>query len=390
MNKREIGELRRRMRRDRSNMTAVYGCYVNENKQIIARFRRSTGMMPENEAEKYFALFRRALSGTIGRNLIDIAFKTAQVAGGEEHRMLMRLRETALEDEALREQFCQKVIDSLSLSSNYLILLGCDTYDVPFKSKSGESTEDSRESFTYIVCAVCPVRETKGGLRYLAQEKTFCDGAAEQIVAPPEVGFLFPAFDDRATNLYNALYYTHSPKDSHEAFADAVFHAPIPKPAAEQKRSFEALLSDTLDEECSMEVVQSVQEALCRQIELHKQSRQPEPLLVEKQQVRRVLEDCGVSEERVAKFSVDYDAAFGFEAALHPKNIIDEKHLSVRMPDVSVTVDPSRSDLIEMRTIGGVQYLLISAQEDVEVNGVRIHAREEAEPRIRRIEAAAK
>ena len=67
MNEKEIGEIRRRQRRDRSNMTAIYGCYVNDNKEIITEFKQSTGIMPENEGEKYFALLRRTLSGSIGR-----------------------------------------------------------------------------------------------------------------------------------------------------------------------------------------------------------------------------------------------------------------------------------------------------------------------------------
>ena len=98
----EIGEIRRRVRRDRSNMTALYGCFVNENKEIISQFRQSTGMMPENESDKYFALLRRALSGSIGKNLIDIAFKTSQVAGSPEHKLLMDLRASQLKDEVLR------------------------------------------------------------------------------------------------------------------------------------------------------------------------------------------------------------------------------------------------------------------------------------------------
>ena len=77
MNDKEIGELRRHLRRDRSNMTAVCGCYVNAQKEIITQFRQSLGMMPENEAEKYFAYLKRTLSGTIGKNLIDISFKTS-------------------------------------------------------------------------------------------------------------------------------------------------------------------------------------------------------------------------------------------------------------------------------------------------------------------------
>lgn len=374
MNTKEIGEIRRHIRRDRSNMTAIYGCYVNENKEIISEFRESTGIMPENEAEKYFGLLRRTLSGSIGKNLIDITFRTAQVAGSPEHQLLMDLRKTELKDEELRLAFYQKVIATVSLESNYLILLGCDSYDVPFKSKDDETQADnSSETYTYLLCAICPVKQTKPNLHYVPESKDFHDGGIAQTVSAPELGFLFPAFDNRATNIYNALYYTHSAKENHQAFVDAVFNTPIPMPAEEQKKSFEALLSNALDEECSLDVVQTVHDQLCQQIDLHKESKVPEPLLISKDQVKEALASCGVSEARIAKFSVDYDETFGFEAELHPKNIIDNKHFEIHTPDVSIKVDPARSDLIETRMIGGVKYILICADEDVEVNGVSIH-----------------
>ena len=378
MNTKEIGEIRRRQRRDRSNMTAIYGCYVNDNKEIIAQFQQSTGIMPENEAEKYFGLMRRALSGTIGKNLIDITFKTSQVADSEEHRLLMELRKTRLKEENLRMDFYKKVVDTVSLESSYLILLGCDSYDVPFKSKDDALQSDaSNEVYTYLLCAICPVKQTKPNLHYIPEEKQFHDGGMQNIVSAPELGFLFPAFDNRATNIYNALYYTHSPKESHEAFVASVFNTPIPKPAAEQKKSFEALLSVALDDECDMDLVQTVHEELCQRIELHKESKIPEALLVSKEDVKEVLNTCGISEEHMAKFSVDYDETFGFEAALHPKNIIDNKRFEIKTPDVSIKVAPDRTDLIETRVIGGVKYILINAEENVEVNGVNIHIGEE-------------
>ncbi|MBP3305494.1 MAG: DUF4317 domain-containing protein [Oscillospiraceae bacterium] len=374
MNTREIGEIRRHIRRDRSNMTAIYGCYVNENKEIISEFRQSTGMMSENEGEKYFAVLKRTLSGTIGKNLIDINFKTSQVAGSEEHKLLMDLRQTGLKDDALRMMFYRKVIESVALDENYLILLGCDSYDVPFRGKDGESRSDnSEETYTFLLCAICPVKQTQPKLHYVPEEKQFHDGGITNVVCAPELGFLFPAFDNRSTNIYNALYYTHSVKESHQAFVDAVFHTDIPKPAAEQKQSFEALLGSALDEECSLDVVQTVHDRLCQRIELHKESRVPEPLMVSKQEVKEVLSSCGVSEPHLAKFSVDYDEAFGFEADLHPKNIIDDKRFEIKTPDVSIKVAPDRADLIETRIIGGVKYILICAEEDVEVNGVSIH-----------------
>lgn len=373
MNIKEIGEIRRHIRRDRSNMTAIYGCYVNDNKEIISEFRQSTGMMSENEGDKYFGLLKRTLSGTIGKNLIDITFKTSQVAGSPEHQLLMDLRSSGLNDEKLRLEFYQKVIEAVSLDENYLILIGCDSYDVPFKSNDGEHNDRSEESYKFILCAVCPVKQTQPKLHYVPEEKQFHDGGITNVVSAPELGFLFPAFDDRATNIYNALYYTRSTKESHESFISNVFNTPVPKPAQEQKRSFEAILGNALEEECSLDVVQTVHDEIVQRIALHKESKVPDTLLVSKEDVKQVLTTCGVSENHIAKFSVDYDEAFGFEADLYPKNIIDEKRFEIKTPDVSIKVAPDRSDLIETRVIGGIKYILINADENVEVNGVSIH-----------------
>jgi len=122
-----------------------------------------------------------------------------------------------------------------------------------------------------------------------------------------------------------------------------------------------------------MEVVQSVHDALCQRIEAHKESRIPDALTVTKNDVKEVLASCGVSEPHIAKFSIDYDSAFGFEAEIHPKNVIDNRHFEVKTPDVSIKVAPDRTDLIETRIIGGIKYILICAEGDVEVNGVSIH-----------------
>lgn len=383
MNEKEIGEIRRRTRRDRSNMTSIYGCYVNSQKEIISEFRQSVGMMPENEAEKYFGLMKRTLSGSIGKNLIDITFRTAQVANSPEHKLLMDLRNTGLKEENLRLELYKKIIDNVTFDENYLILLGVDSYDVPFKSKDGDTQADaSNETYTYLQCAVCPVKLTKPNLRYDGENKEFHDGSADYVACAPELGFLFPAFDNRATNIYNALFYTKSPKQIFENVVDALFCVQPPKPAAEQKTSFEALLTRTVGEECSMEVVQSVHEQLCECIELHKESKVADPLLVGKEQVKAALTASGVSEKNVAKFSVEYDEVFGADAQLHPKNIINNRRFEVKTPDVSITVNPQCSDLIETRVIGGVKYILICADDNVEVNGVNIHIKETKEEAV--------
>ena len=378
MNIKEIGEIRRRVRRDRSNMTTIYGCYVNAQKEIITLFSQSVGMMPENEAEKYFGVMKRTLSGTIGKNLIDVSFQTAQVANSPEHKLLMDLRNGGLQNEETRRAFFEKIIASVSFDDNYVILIGCDRYDVPFKSKDDETQQDaSGEVYTYLLCAVCPVKLKKPGLQYIATEKEFHDGGTIQEVCAPEVGFLFPAFDNRATNIYNALLYSHSAKVSQQAFSDAIFHVELPMPAEAQKKSFEALLTTSLADECSLRVVQTVHEQICQQIEIHKESRVVDPLLISKEEVKTALKACGVSEPSVAKFSVNFDETFGNSAELHPKNIINNRSFEINTPDVSIKVNPECSDLIETRVIGGVKYIMICADADIEVNGVSIHIDDE-------------
>ena len=373
MNQKEIGEIRRRIRRDRSNMTAIYGCYVNAQKEIISEFKLSTAIMPENEAEKYFSLLKRVLSGGIGKNLIDITFKTSQVVDSQEHKLLMDLRQSELKDEECRLAFYQKVIESLNFRDNYLILLGMEHYDVPFKSKDDQYQADASDNiYSYVLCAVCPVKLSNATLNYHAEEKVFHDGEVKQTVCAPELGFLFPSFDNRAANIYGAMYYTHSPKENHMGFVDVVFHTGIPKPAEEQKKSFEALLSTSLEDSCSLEVVQSIHEQICQSIEMHKESKVADPLLITKENVKDALSMCGVPEKNIAKFSVDYDSTFGADAELHPKNIINNKRFEINTPDVSIRVSPEHSDLIQIKTIGGVPYIMICADDNVEVNGVPV------------------
>ncbi|MGO5050362.1 DUF4317 domain-containing protein [Dysosmobacter sp. Sow4_B12] len=374
MNEKEIAELRRRFRQDKSSITHVRGCYVNENREIISEFDQSLTLSRQEDAEKILAVLRKTLSGAVGRNLLDIEFDTRQVVEGDEHRLLMALRDSRLADQEAVHALFRRVIASLDLAGNYLILLAYDAYDVPYRSKDGQRQDDASDQvFTYILCAVCPVKLTKDALSYYIQENQFRSVEADWVVAAPEVGFLFPAFDDRATNLYNALYYTRDISQSHPDFVDALFKSQVPMPAAVQKETFQSILGDTLEEECRYEVVQAVHDELCGMIAAHKESKEEDPLVISKVTVKQVLHECGVSPDHVERFEEQYDRQFGPEADLPPRNIVDEKQLEVKTPDVTIKVSPERSDLVETRVIDGRRYILIRAEEGVEVNGVQIH-----------------
>ncbi len=375
MNQRELGELRRRFRPDKSAISRIYGCYVNSSKEVISYIDASLGFMPQEEAEKYLGLLKKALSGTLGRNLIDIVFSTQQVANSDEHRLLTALRDSGLKDGAVRQAFYQKIIESLDMGdSNYLILLAHDVYDVPYRGKDDETQADASDQvFSYIVCCICPVKDSKIELGYFPGENEFHNCAAGQIVAAPELGFLFPAFDDRAANIYNALFYSHKVDEIHQEFIDAVFHTEPPMSAPEQREAFETALSEALEDACSMDVAQSVHERLTEQMEQHKESKDPEPLALTPREVGRILTECGVAEERADAFCEKCSEQFGDGAVLNPNNLIDRKCFEIKTAHATISVDPEHSHLVETRVINGRKYILIPADEGAEVNGLSVH-----------------
>ena len=373
MNRKEIAEIRRRLNPDKNAISCIRGCYVNEKREIVSAFNYSLLSLPMEEQEKYLAIFKRTLAGVPGRNLIDIEFRPDQVMDDEAHQLLMGLRNTALTVDAGVEKLCRKIIDSLELEGNYLILMMHDAYDVPFRhTDENKSDVISEEVFNYMLVSICPVKLTKPALSYFSEDNAFHSRDLDWVVSGPELGFMFPTFDDRATNIYSALYFTRDAANAHDEFVDAVFHCDASMPAAEQREVFQSVLEDTLDEDLSFEVVQTVHEQLRDMLQAHDQDKTAEPLTISRKEMSGMLQNCGVPEEKVAAFEEKYDAEFGQGMSLNAVNIAEPKKFELRTPDVVVQVNPERSDLIETRVIDGQRYILIRAEEGVEVNGVNI------------------
>ena len=373
MNEKEVGEIRRRIRPDKNSIPCVLGCCVNEKGEIVSQFRQSLAIMQEDELEKLLTLLRKTLSGGIGKNLMDLSFSTQQVADSDEHRLLMALRESALEDPEVVIAFFEKTAASLTMEGNYLILLARDVYDVPYRAKDGERLEDaSEEVFSYLLCGICPVKTTKPALGYYLSDNEFRTCDIDWLVAPPEAGFLFPAFDDRSSNIYNALYYSRNTGEIHPELIEGLFNVEPPMPAAVQKETFQEILSETLSEECSYDVIQGVDEQLREMVAEHKANHVEEPLQVSRQAVVGILEDCGVSEERVEAFDGRYREVFGEEEGLSPRNLVDSTRVTLTTPGISVQVKPECSRLVETKYIDGAKYILIRVEEGVEVNGIPV------------------
>lgn len=373
MTDKELREIKRRFTNEKSNISSIQVCFVNEKREIITRFSQSLASLEADETNRLLQTLKKALSGALGTNLHDMEFKTSQVVDSPEHKLLMTLKKSELKDEAAVNEFFEKVAANVSIDSGYVALLANDKYDVFDIRSDGTKSEDSSAVYSYLICAVCPVKLTKPALTFRALENEFGHLAAASVVGSPQLGFLFPAFDNRTENIYNALYYTRDITNNNTDFANAIFNTELAMPAAMQKEAFGQCLRETIAEECDFEMVKSVHAQISDMIEEHKISKEEEPLTISKDKLERILEYSGVEKEKIEDFGKKYDYEFGEGSEVPPQNIVNTKQFQLETPDVSIKVNPERRDLISTQIIGGTKYILIRAAEGVEVNGVNIN-----------------
>ena len=371
MNKKEIAEIKKQFTPDRCSITRICGCYVDGEKNKKTELKEAFLSLSEEEMFKYFDIFRKTLTGTVGKNLINMEFPLEQEAEGGTQNFLMKLRKSQLTDDALTEAFYDKIIENYDYGENYYIILIHAVYDIPGKSSDGaEMFDASDEIYDHILCSICPVKLSKAGLHYNAETNNIEDRIRDWLVEMPDWGFLFPQFNDRSTDIHGLLYYSKNAEQLRSTFVDELFGCDTPLSAGGQRDSFNALVEETLGEDCAYDTVMNIHEKLNEWVEAQKDS--PEPAVLTKPEVKRLFEECGVEEEKMETFDQCYEATAGENASLMVSNITNTRRTEIKTPDVVIHVDPDRAALIETQIIDGRKCIVIPMEGDVEINGIHV------------------
>ena len=379
MNKKEVNEIRKQFSYENCTISRICGCYIDGEKQIQAKIKDAFLSLPEEEGHKYLDLMKKVLSGTVGKNLLTMDFPLESEMEEGAKELLLQLRDSKLEDDALLDRFYQKIMDSYVYGENYYIILTHAIYDVPGRSSSGDEMFDaSDEMFEYITCAICPVKLSKDALSYDPKKGGFSDRNRDWIVDAPMNGFLFPAFTDRSTDLHSLLYYAKKPEELQELMIHDLFGCERPMSAGGQMDVFQQVILDTLEEDCDFETMKEIHETIYEMIEETKD--EPDPLMLSANEVKKVLEQSGVSNEKMEQFDSNYqhiveDEKTEFQAT----NLINTRQFSVATPDVSIKISPDRTDLIQTKEVDGRLCLVIEINDQIEVNGLPVKAREKKE-----------
>ena len=372
MNKKEISEIKKLLNDEHAVITRICGCYVDGEKEIKFTSKEAFHSLSEEESFKYFDIFKHTLSGTLGKNMLNMEFPLQEEKEGGKQEFLLKLLDSKLENDEILNEFYQKVIDNYDYPSNYYIVLIHAVYDVPGKSTDGTEMFDASDAvYDYIICSICPVNLSKSGLSYDSESNSISERVRDWIVSAPANGFLFPQFNDRATDIHGILYYSKNPEELQSEFIDNMLGAVPPMSAKNQKETFNSIISNTLGEDADFETVKIIHENLNEMIEKNKE--EPEPLVLTKYDVKQVFEDSHIPDEKLTVLDKQLDEV-GEQPSFVASNVVDTRKFNIEMPDVVIKVNPDRTDLVETRVIDGKQCLVIEVTDRIEVNGVSVIA----------------
>ena len=331
MRKKDILELKKRLKKDHCTFTKMCGCYVNGEKNIILNFRETFLNLDEDEYFKYLEIAKKVMSGTIGNNILELNFPLNDYLVNERQVSLMQLKNSQLKDDELLNDFYKLVIDNYDYTGNFLILLFHDAYDVITKTKDNLKVDESEEVYEYILCAVCPVSLSGPGLRYFEEENLIKARIRDWVVEAPANGFVFPAFIDRSSDVNSVMYYTKNAKDTHPELMENVLGCTSKQTATIQKQTFQSIIKDSfLDEEKAEKVFMEVQENLNNMIEEHNSMYEDtpdcEPIALTDKDVQNILIESGIPEDITSQIEKSYVESFGEDLPL-AENLIDNKTL---------------------------------------------------------------
>ena len=408
----DILELKRRFKKEACTFTRMCGCYVDANKNKVVELNETFLNLEDEEFYKYLEIAKKALSGTIGNNLLELSFSKEEEEPGGKQQYLLGLRESGLRNPELLSHLYDMIIENYDYVGNYLILLFHDAYDVITKTNDDLKLDESEEVYTYLLCAICPVNLSKPGLGYREAENRIGVRIQDWVVGVPDVGFLYPSFIERSTDIHTLTYYVRDAKDSHADFIQAALGCEAKRTATEEKDTFHAMVKRAIAPiiEKSDDVLLEIQENLNTLVE-EKEAEledlvigEPEEFTLTPEIIKEVLTQSEIPDATVMQIQDHFVEEFQ-DAPPAVKHLVDEKAIEKNQKakkelmlleevaslreelkakndmqnenpenpsDVVLRMNPEKADQIKTETIDGQKYIMIPLEENdqIHLNGV--------------------
>lgn len=372
MNKTELSEIKGLFSKEECTIDRLAACYVTSEKEKLYVTNENFLTLSESEFFRYIDIFKKSLSGTLGKNLHNMEFPLEEELGDGKQKFLLELRDSGLKDDALIDRYFDMIIEHYNTLERYYIVLCHASYDVPGKATDGTVMEDMSENvYEFILSAICPVKLSKPGLGYNEEEERIGERIRDWVVDMPAKAFLFPTFEDRTANIHNMIYYTKKAEELSEDLIEAVFGSKIPLSAGRQKEAFNEIIAETVGEEVNFQIAQNIHENIKEIIDLNIEN--PEPLVFDAPDMKRLLEKSGVDKEKLTDFDKLFEEIAGERQEIMVSNIEGIKQFGISTDQIEIKASPEAASLIREEMVDGQLCLVIPITDSVKVNGLYIH-----------------
>lgn len=400
MNKKEISEIKKQFKMDNENMVinnvGVY--YINKENEIICscirRFANQNDMINgqpcsdkywgQLDEEKFLEIFKKTLSGQIGKSLVEYNFPNKLLLEKNNcYTKLLSIMNDELQNKQEIDKYISFLAEQLNRNEEYVICLTSCLYSLPNKDINGFKVTDddlciNSEDYSFILVSICPLKLTEIGLYYNSKDKVIeHKNNDEKIVSAPISGFLFPAFNNRSTDINSVLVYNKKFKEPELTLIKNVLGCEFIMDSEEEKNKFNIIITkiitgkDDTNIAIDYNTAQNIHTIISEKIAVS--ALDTELPTINKNELRNILERSGVSSSKLERYDEIYSEVIGNEdVALKAVNVINASKLDIKSPDIVINVKPEKTDKVTAKEINGKRCLIIELDENIEINGLNV------------------
>ncbi len=372
MNKKELNEIKKNFNDDSGLfvINSFLSAFVDPEKNIKYKVCKPHSIIPDDEREVITDSLKKVLTGTIGKHLVEYEFPLESFEEGKAQKLLYDFVQSKMKDEALVDSFLEKITTNIDYAASFTILTAHCTYSIMKKNRNDDDDPDNTtEEFSFIVTAVCPANTNDVGLFYDEETGTISKKAnTEMIISKiPTDGFMYPVFSDRSPDVNHVMYFSKKADKPNISVIENVLDCIFVMSAENEKARFQQVIGAVCSDELNYNVITQVNEKIREVVELSKN--ETEAAKLNDKQLKHILSDAGVSEEKLQALEPAYQQIVG-DTALTASNLADNRTV-VSTPDVTINIKKDAVSRLRTSSIEGRNCLIIDLDDpNIVVNGL--------------------
>lgn len=378
MNAKELSEIKKHLKWEDDKMHIVtlqeaYGKNDSEQEsRLICRQTLDFSLLSEEEGTLYLEILKKALSGTLGKNLLELRFEAENETEHSARRRLFEMKNGALKDEEVFEALALEILKKGDYRTPVHLLGALCEYAAPDLDANREELGGS-SSFKFLILTVCQAKLTEIGLFYNHQANTIQRKINDEmeILPSPLDALMYPVFTERAADVNHVLYHCQKAKTPNIELVEQFLKIPFEKSANEQTDAFASLISASYEDRLSLDHAISLHRQISEAITEHQE--EEGTVSLDKASLRSIIVNTGADEKTLESFDKNYPDLIADEP-IHAVNAIEKGKITIKAPSLSVTIKDDALENISAMSVDGQPCLVIRLDDNMEISGLPANA----------------